>query len=63
MSARPAALGRPPAGSMVSADKGVRAMVRAIEAERATAKVPAWPWVPAGVAMRYLPLRIVARIA
>ena len=48
---------------MVSADRGVRAMVRAIEAERATAKVPAWPWVPAGLAMRYLPLRIVARIA
>jgi short-subunit dehydrogenase len=48
---------------MVSADRGVRAMVRAIEAERATAKVPAWPWVPTGLAMRYLPLRIVARIA
>jgi hypothetical protein len=25
--------------------------------------VRAWPWVPAGLAMRYLPLRIVARIA
>ncbi|HEX4248300.1 MAG TPA: SDR family oxidoreductase [Pseudonocardia sp.] len=48
---------------MVSADKGVAAMVKAIESERPTAKVPAWPWVPAGLAMRYLPLRIVARIA
>jgi hypothetical protein len=47
---------------MVSAEKGVGAMVKAIEAERATAKVPAWPWVPAGLAMRYLPLRVVARI-
>jgi hypothetical protein len=47
---------------MVSAEKGVRAMVKAIEAERSTAKVPAWPWVPAGLALRYLPLRIVARI-
>ena len=48
---------------MVPAEKGVPAMVRAIEAERATAKVPAWPWVPAGLALRYLPLRFVARIA
>jgi hypothetical protein len=48
---------------MVSADKGIQAMVRAIERERPTAKVPAWPWVPAGLAMRYLPLRIVSKIA
>jgi hypothetical protein len=47
---------------MVSTEKGVAAMVKAIEAERVTAKVPAWPWVPAGLAMRYLPLRVVARI-
>ncbi|URN13844.1 hypothetical protein LUW77_28145 [Streptomyces radiopugnans] len=37
---------------MVSTEKGVRAMVKAIEAERAQAKVPAWPWVPMGFAMR-----------
>jgi short-subunit dehydrogenase len=53
--------GRPP--FMVSTEKGVRAMVRAIEAERAEARVPAWPWVPVGFALRHLPLRLVARIS
>ncbi|GAA3630428.1 SDR family oxidoreductase [Streptomyces chitinivorans] len=48
---------------MVSTEKGVRAMVRAIEAERAQAKVPAWPWVPMGFAMRRLPLGVVARMS
>ncbi|MFP8886395.1 MULTISPECIES: SDR family oxidoreductase [Streptomyces] len=48
---------------MVSTEKGVRAMVKAIEAERAQAKVPAWPWVPMGFAMRRLPLGIVARMS
>jgi short-subunit dehydrogenase len=46
----------------VSTEKGVRAMVKAIEAERAEAKVPAWPWVPIGFAMRHLPLRVVAKM-
>ncbi len=48
---------------MVSTAKGVRAMVRAIESERAQAKVPAWPWVPLGFAMRRLPLSLVARMS
>ncbi|WP_410535270.1 SDR family oxidoreductase [Streptomyces sp. KL2] len=48
---------------MVSTEKGVRAMVKAIEAERAQAKVPAWPWVPLGFAMRRLPLGVVARMS
>jgi hypothetical protein len=48
---------------MVSAEKGIPAMVKAIETEKPTAKVPAWPWVPVGLAMRYLPLRIVSRMA
>ncbi|MEE1943178.1 SDR family oxidoreductase [Streptomyces sp. TRM 70361] len=46
----------------VSTEKGVRAMVRAVEAERARAEVPAWPWVPIGFAMRHLPLRLVAKV-
>jgi short-subunit dehydrogenase len=46
-----------------STDKGVRAMVRAIEHEPAQAKVPAWPWVPVGLALRLLPLRLVAKTA
>jgi short-subunit dehydrogenase len=47
----------------VSTEKGVRAMVRAIEREPAQAKVPAWPWVPVGFGLRRLPLRMIARTA
>ncbi|MDT3396552.1 SDR family oxidoreductase [Streptomyces sp. B1866] len=47
---------------MVSTEKGVRSMVQAIEAERAQAKTPAWPWVPIGFAMRHLPLRLVTKV-
>ncbi|MGW0694921.1 SDR family oxidoreductase [Streptomyces sp. NPDC002738] len=46
---------------MASAEKGVRAMVKAIEREGADAKVPAWPWVPMGFLMRHLPLRLVTK--
>ncbi len=48
---------------MASTEKGVRAMLRAIEAEPAQAKVPAWPWVPIGFAMRHLPLGLVRRMS
>ncbi|ORJ52567.1 SDR family oxidoreductase [Mycobacterium simiae] len=44
----------------VCTEKGVRAMVKAIEREPAQAKVPAWPWVPLGFALRHLPLRVIA---
>ena len=44
---------------MVSTEKGVRALVDAVEKEKPRARVPAWPWVPLGVAMRFLPLRVV----
>ena len=47
----------------VSIEKGVRAMVEAIEREPAQAKVPAWPWVPLGFALRRLPLRLIAKTA
>ncbi|MFE6920965.1 SDR family NAD(P)-dependent oxidoreductase [Nocardia sp. NPDC057663] len=48
---------------MVSTDKGVRAMVKAIEAERVQAKVPAWPGLPLAFALRTLPLRLVAEVS
>ncbi|HEX8348261.1 MAG TPA: SDR family oxidoreductase, partial [Actinoplanes sp.] len=48
---------------MVSTEKGVAAMVRAIESERPKAQVPAWPWVPLGMLMRHAPLRLVARLS
>lgn len=47
---------------LVGTEKGVRAMVDAIEKERPRAKVPAWPWVPVGAALQHLPLRLVRRL-
>ncbi|MGW1950733.1 hypothetical protein ACWCRC_41500, partial [Streptomyces sp. NPDC001940] len=47
---------------MTSTEKGVRTMVKAIERERPEAKVPAWPWVPAGFLMRHLPLRLITKV-
>ena len=47
---------------MVSTQKGVHAIVEAIEKERASARVPSWPWVPLGVAMKHLPLPVVRRL-
>lgn len=47
---------------MVDTETGVAAIVEAIEKRRANARVPAWPWVPLGTAMRQLPLSVVRRI-
>ncbi len=47
---------------MVSTQKGVRAMVSAIEKEKASANVPAWPWVPLGFALKHFPLGIARRL-
>ena len=47
---------------MVATEKGVRAMVEAIEKEKPRAHVPAWPWVPVGAAMKHLPLPVVRRL-
>ena len=47
---------------MVDTPTGVRSMVAAIEKRRTRAYVPAWPWVPIGVAMRVLPLSVVRRL-
>jgi short-subunit dehydrogenase len=47
---------------IVGTEQGVRAMVEAIEKEKPHAHVPPWPWVPLGVAMRYLPLPLARRL-
>lgn len=46
----------------VDLETGCRAMVKAIEKEPAEAKVPGWPWIPVGWAMKCLPLSIVAKM-
>jgi len=47
---------------MASTAAGVRAMVRAIEREAATAVVPAWPWRPLSVVVRHAPLRLLRKL-
>lgn len=47
---------------IVSTEKGVRAMVEAIEKEKASAVVPPLPWAPLSVAMRYAPLPVFKRL-
>ncbi|MGH3363789.1 MAG: SDR family oxidoreductase [Nocardioidaceae bacterium] len=47
---------------MVSTEKGVHAVVEAIEKGKAHAEVPAWPWVPLGYAIRNLPLSLVRKM-
>jgi short-subunit dehydrogenase len=45
----------------VSTEKGVRAIVKAVEREVAVANVPPWPWSVMGAAMRVMPLRLWAK--
>ena len=47
---------------MVDTATGCRALVAAIEKEKTEACVPAWPWNLMGLAMRNLPLKLVARM-
>jgi short-subunit dehydrogenase len=47
---------------MVDTATGVRAMVKAIDAEVDEAAVPAWPWAPLGAVMKHAPLGIVRRL-
>jgi hypothetical protein len=46
---------------MVELEPGCRALVRAIEREPATARIPAWPWWPIGVIIQLLPLRLLSK--
>ncbi|WP_210504112.1 SDR family oxidoreductase [Nocardioides xinjiangensis] len=48
---------------MTSTEKGVRAMVEAIEKEKASARVPAWPWGPLGFVVKRLPTGMMKRMA
>lgn len=52
----------PSAPFMVSTRKGVAAIVAAIEKGKPSAHVPAWPWVPLGLALKHLPLPLARRL-
>ncbi len=45
----------------VEEDEGADVIVKAIEAGVDEAYVPSWPWLPIGLGMKYLPLRMIAR--
>jgi short-subunit dehydrogenase len=47
---------------MVSTEKGVKAMVDAIEKEKASACVPALPWAPLSVVMKHAPLPLFKKL-
>ncbi|WP_426245496.1 SDR family oxidoreductase [Nocardioides sp. LHG3406-4] len=47
---------------MVSTEKGVRAMVAAIEKERESAFVPTLPWAPLSVLLKHAPLPLFKRL-
>jgi short-subunit dehydrogenase len=47
---------------MVSTEKGVRAIVAAIEKEKASACVPPLPWAPLSVVMKHAPLPVLKRL-
>lgn len=47
---------------MVDTETGVRAMVKAIDAEVGDAAVPRWPWSPLSQVMKHAPLSIVRKL-
>lgn len=47
---------------MVDTETGCKALVKAIEREKPTACVPAWPWTAVGFLMRNLPLSLVKKL-
>ena len=49
--------------SWSSTEKGVRGMVEAIEKEKASAVVPAWPWVPLGFVVKRVPVGLLRRMS
>jgi short-subunit dehydrogenase len=47
---------------MADRDSGVRALVAAIESERARAVVPRWPWTAIDLALRHFPAAVTRRL-
>lgn len=51
-----------PGPLMASTEKGVRAMVAAIEKEKKSAAVPPWPWTPLSKVLKVAPLGVVRKM-
>ena len=47
---------------VASTEKGVRAMVEAIEKQKKSAVVPAWPWAPLGFVIKHVPVGVLRRL-
>lgn len=47
---------------MVSTEKGVAAIVDAVEKEKDSAHVPPWPWIPVGFGLKHLPLPLARKL-
>ncbi|WP_323841506.1 MULTISPECIES: SDR family oxidoreductase [unclassified Moraxella] len=45
----------------IEEDEGADVIIKAIEAKVDEAYVPAWPWLPIGLGMKYLPLRLITK--
>lgn len=47
----------------IEEEEGAEAIIKAIEANVDEAFVPAWPWLPIGLGMKYLPLKLIAKFS
>ncbi|WP_256523190.1 SDR family oxidoreductase [Moraxella sp. FZLJ2107] len=45
----------------VEEEEGAEVIIKAIETKVDEAYVPAWPWLPIGLGMKYLPLRVITK--
>ena len=48
---------------VASTARGVRSMVEAIEKEKKSARVPAWPWAPLGFVVKHVPVGVLRRMS
>lgn len=45
----------------IEEEEGAEVIIKAIEAKVDEAYVPAWPWLPIGLGMKYLPLKVITK--
>ncbi len=47
----------------IEEEEGAEVIIKAIEANVDEAFVPSWPWLPIGLGMKYLPLKLIAKFS